>query len=187
MPPQTDPTSGPVPEPDVNGPAPALRMNETQLAAIIDSSLDAIVCLDAQLRITVFNRAAEKLFQCSAAQARQQELGRFLPDVLQHIMAVGVDEQISLGEVQGQKVLAFGTAYGDGVYADQFGNEFPVDAGLIGLVPEALVDMEELHANYPESHSELGIWVKYDYETVCETDGKTLRFGKHRIETDSDE
>ena len=102
MTPQTDPTVGQVTEADVNQQPPALRMNEAQLAAIIDSSLDAIMCLDAQLRITVFNRAAEQLFQCSAAQARQQELGRFLPDVLQHIMAVGVDEQISLGEVQGQ-------------------------------------------------------------------------------------
>ena len=92
-----------------------------------------------------------------------------------------------VGEVQGHKVLAFGTAHGDGVYSDQFGNEFPVDAGMIGLVPEALVDMDELHENYPESHSELGIWVKYDYETVCETDGKTLTFGKHIIKTDDEQ
>jgi hypothetical protein len=89
-----------------------------------------------------------------------------------------------VGEVNGHKVLAFNTAHGDGVYADQFENEFPVDAGIIGLVPEALIDMEEFQGNYPDMP---GIWVKYDYETVCETDGKTLRFGKHRIETDSDE
>ena len=77
-------------------------MNEAQLAAIIDSSLDAIICLDDQLRITVFNRAAEKLFQCAAVQAMRHELGRFLPSVLDQIMAVGVNEQVSLGEVQGQ-------------------------------------------------------------------------------------
>lgn len=77
-------------------------MNEAQLAAIIDSSLDAIVCLDEQLRITVFNRAAERLFQCPATQAIHHELGRFLPSVLDQIMGVGVNEQVSLGEVQGQ-------------------------------------------------------------------------------------
>ena len=55
MTPQTDPTVGQVTEADVNQQPPALRMNEAQLAAIIDSSLDAIMCLDAQLRITVFN------------------------------------------------------------------------------------------------------------------------------------
>lgn len=89
-----------------------------------------------------------------------------------------------VGEVEGHKVLGFGTAHGDGVYEDQFGNEFPVDAGLIGLVPEALVDMEEFNRDYPDMP---GIWVKYDYETVCETDGKTLSFGKHHIKTDDEE
>lgn len=77
-------------------------MNEAQLAAIIDSSLDAIICLNGQLRITLFNRAAEKLFQCAADQAMRHELGRFLPSVLDQIMAVGVNEQVSLGHVQGQ-------------------------------------------------------------------------------------
>lgn len=85
-----------------------------------------------------------------------------------------------VGEVDGHNVLGFNTAYGDGVYEDQFGNEFPVDAGLIGLVPEALVDRQEFFERYPEAP---GIWVKYDYDTECETDGKTLRFGKHRINT----
>lgn len=89
-----------------------------------------------------------------------------------------------VGEVEGHKVLAFNTAYGDGVYEDQFQNEFPVDAGLIGLVPEALVDKDEFAKNYP---SIPGIWVKYDYETTCETDGKNLSFGKHHIKTDSDD
>jgi len=102
MPPQTDPAEGQVTEAVLNDPPSVMRMNEAQLAAIIDSSLDAIVCLDAQLRITVFNRAAERLFQCPADQALGHALVRFLPQVLDSIMAVGVDEQVSLGEVQGQ-------------------------------------------------------------------------------------
>lgn len=32
------------------------------------------------------------------------------------------------------KVVAFGTAYGDGVYEDQYGNHYGVDAGLIGIM-----------------------------------------------------
>jgi hypothetical protein len=35
----------------------------------------------------------------------------------------------------GTPVLAFSTYYGDGCYSDQHGNSYPVDAGLIGLVP----------------------------------------------------
>lgn len=32
-------------------------------------------------------------------------------------------------------VVAFGTAYGDGVYEDAAGREYGVDAGLIGVIP----------------------------------------------------
>lgn len=32
-----------------------------------------------------------------------------------------------------------GTAFGDGTYYDSYGNEYPVDAGVIGLVPLELV------------------------------------------------
>lgn len=34
------------------------------------------------------------------------------------------------------------TAYGDGRYEDQNGNEFPVDTGLIGLVPMSIANPE---------------------------------------------
>ena len=36
------------------------------------------------------------------------------------------------------------TAYGDGRYEDQNGNEFPVDAGLIGLVPMSVANPESM-------------------------------------------
>ena len=38
------------------------------------------------------------------------------------------------------------TAYGDGTYADEYGHEYPVDSGVIGLVPLELVnDMQKAH------------------------------------------
>lgn len=37
---------------------------------------------------------------------------------------------------------AYGTAYGDGVYYDNEGNEYPVSAGNIGLVPLELAAKE---------------------------------------------
>lgn len=40
-------------------------------------------------------------------------------------------------------VVASPTAYGDGVYDSDMGLEFPVDAGLIGVVPKELVDLNE--------------------------------------------
>ncbi len=35
----------------------------------------------------------------------------------------------------GYQVVGFNTAHGDGIYYDQFGTQYGVDAGLIGLVP----------------------------------------------------
>jgi len=40
-----------------------------------------------------------------------------------------------LAELDGYPVLGVGTAYGDGAYPGTDGNTYPVDAGLIGLVP----------------------------------------------------
>lgn len=40
------------------------------------------------------------------------------------------------------------TAYGDGIYADNNGREYSVDAGVIGCVPFELVDMDKLHESY---------------------------------------
>jgi PAS domain S-box-containing protein len=80
----------------------ALFMSEAHLAAIINSSLDAIVCVDAQLRITVFNPAAARLFQCTADKAHNTPLSRFLPALMANVASVGPGEQRSLGEVVGQ-------------------------------------------------------------------------------------
>lgn len=42
----------------------------------------------------------------------------------------------------GAEFAVAGTAYGDGEYQDNHGNRYPVDAGVIGLVPLELVEEE---------------------------------------------
>lgn len=44
--------------------------------------------------------------------------------------------------------LVHGTQFGDGVYPDQFGNTYPVDAGVIGVVPYELIDPSKLQEAY---------------------------------------
>lgn len=44
------------------------------------------------------------------------------------------NERIIQASAQGQSFTAASTAYGDGVYEDQWGNRYPVDTGLIGVV-----------------------------------------------------
>lgn len=75
-----------------------LHASESRMAAIINSSLDAILCVDAQQCITVFNPAATKLFECTAHDALGSPLARFLPSVAQALDEGRVQAQTLLGE-----------------------------------------------------------------------------------------
>jgi len=76
--------------------------------------------------------------------------------------------------------VAFGTRWGDGCYRGTDGNLYPVDAGLIGLVP--------LSASSNELRDDLSTVVTFDKPTICSTDGTgKLRFGHITIDTDPDE
>lgn len=45
-----------------------------------------------------------------------------------------------VGELNGCKMLAFHTLYGDGCYVDQNHREYSVDAGLLGVVPKEMIE-----------------------------------------------
>jgi PAS domain S-box-containing protein len=55
--------------------------SELRLASIVGTTMDAIVMCDEQRRVVLFNRAAEEMFDCPAAQALTQRLDRFVPDL----------------------------------------------------------------------------------------------------------
>jgi two-component system, cell cycle sensor histidine kinase and response regulator CckA len=57
----------------------AIHVGETRLQGIIGSAMDAIISVDEQQRIVVFNHAAEKMFICPAPQAVGSPLDRFIP------------------------------------------------------------------------------------------------------------
>ncbi|MDH4451461.1 MAG: ATP-binding protein [Rhodoferax sp.] len=75
-----------------------LLLSENRMAAIINSSLDAILCIDDKQHITVFNPAATALFECPAEQAFGARLGQFLPDVEKALSGGNVPTQAMLGE-----------------------------------------------------------------------------------------
>jgi PAS domain S-box-containing protein len=56
----------------------ASKRSEERLSRVIDSAMDAILSIDAQRRIVVFNRAAEKLFGCSSADAMGKPIDEFI-------------------------------------------------------------------------------------------------------------
>jgi len=59
-----------------------LQESEARLSSIFASAMDAIVTLDGEGRIALFNAAAEGAFRCSAAEAVGSSFGRFLSEGL---------------------------------------------------------------------------------------------------------
>lgn len=57
----------------------ALDASQARLSVIVDSAMDAIVTVDEDQRILLFNRAAEQVFRCSRQEVLGSSLDRFLP------------------------------------------------------------------------------------------------------------
>ncbi|GGH54210.1 hypothetical protein GCM10010975_10540 [Comamonas phosphati] len=76
-----------------------LHASEKRLESIINSSLDAIICVDAQQCITVFNPTAAALFLCSPHDALGSPLDRFLPDAARALAFAPLTTQAILGEM----------------------------------------------------------------------------------------
>jgi PAS domain S-box-containing protein len=103
----------------------ALRQNEAQLGGIIGSAMDAIISIDDDYKVVVFNAAAEKIFNCSAAEAIGQSVDRFIPDRYrlahrEHISSFAQTNE-SQRQITGPRELY-------GLRAS--GEEFPIEASI---------------------------------------------------------
>ena len=78
----------------------------------------------------------------------------------------------------GRQFAIFSTSYGDGVYYDQWGKDYGVDAGSIGCILQK--DIKDDTANIG-----LGNIVDFDQDFVVSSDGETLKFGDIIIHTGS--
>lgn len=103
----------------------ALRESEARLAGIVGSAMDAIISVDSEQRIVLFNTAAERMFRCTAAEALGQPLDRFLPP--QHRAAHRTHVQ-AFGEtgVSSRQMGHLGALHA--VRSD--GEEFPIEASI---------------------------------------------------------
>jgi len=88
--------------------------------------------------------------------------------------------QEPIGEVSGAKILGFSTAYGDGGYPGSDGFNYPVDAGLIGLVPYDFA--VSIGWEFREDLQTIREWSD---EIYCSSDAETgeLKFGPIVIAT----
>ena len=62
----------------------ALRDSAARLSGLVETAMDAIVVVDGNLRVVIFNDAAERLFGVPAEQAMGQTVERFIPTRLRH-------------------------------------------------------------------------------------------------------
>ena len=63
-----------------------LKEKEERLSGIIESAMDAIIAIDQNGRVTLFNRAAERIFRCAAGTAIGQPYKRFLSERLCQVL-----------------------------------------------------------------------------------------------------
>lgn len=101
------------------------KKHRDRLAGILNSAMDAVISHDEHQRITLFNPAAERIFQYDAAQVLGQPLDLLMPERFreqhfQHVQTFGRTEVTSrsMGDV--------GRVYGR--RAD--GEEFPIEASI---------------------------------------------------------
>lgn len=108
----------------------ALRANQAQLSGIIDSAMDAIITIDETQHITLFNRAAEEMFRCSATEAIGQPLDRFIPENFRSSHAEHV-RRFGLAGTTRRAMGALGVL--SGLRAS--GEIFPIEASISQVTP----------------------------------------------------
>jgi len=106
-----------------------LREANERLAGIVESALDAIITIDDNYRVVLFNAAAEQMFQCAAGEALGCELDRFIPERYRRRHRIHVGEfgaNPSVARPMGITHQVFGLR-GDG-------SEFPIEAAISKVV-----------------------------------------------------
>jgi len=103
----------------------AFHENRDRLNSVVESAMDAIIAVDSQQRISVFNAAAEKMFGCPAEKAIGQLLEQFIPPRFR----ARHDEHIRRFREGGTTNRAMGTL--GALWALRAnGEEFPIEASI---------------------------------------------------------
>lgn len=103
----------------------ALQDSQERLQGIISSAMDAILTVDGNQRIVVFNHAAEAIFGCPAAEALGQPISKFIPERFREAHSRHVQEFGRTG-VSDRSIDSPGTLWA----VRSSGEEFPIEATI---------------------------------------------------------
>jgi PAS domain S-box-containing protein len=99
-----------------------------RLAGLVDSAMDAIISVDEEQKIVLYNRAAERIFGWTADEVRGRSLDLLIPERFRHNHG---DQVRRFGEtgVSSRRMSGSTVVYG----RRKSGEEFPVDASISQL------------------------------------------------------
>jgi PAS domain S-box-containing protein len=127
-----------------------LWQSKNRLSAIINSSLDAIICVDQNQRIIVFNPTAATLFRCPSDQAQGRSITQFLPDAAHALSYSDIASHAQLGEMTGL------TSEGDKVPLDvSLSFEHHPDGDIITLFAHDLTARKKMEMHRATLESQL--------------------------------
>ena len=102
-----------------------VRETSARLGAIIESAMDAIITIDSQQRIVLFNEAAELMFRCKSSQVIGQSIDLFIPARFREVHRQHV-KRFGEANVTSRAMNALGAI--SGIRFD--GDEFPIEASI---------------------------------------------------------
>lgn len=162
-----------------------LLVSQLRLQSIIESAMDAIITVDQNQNIVLFNRSAEQMFGCSTQEAIGQPLDRFLPARFREAHHSQV-HAFGQGGVTSRKMGHLNTVSG----LRTNGEEFPIEAAISHITVEGkkyysviLRDITERHRAIEELRSQQE-FIEAVLETagalvvVLDSHGKILRFNR---------
>ncbi len=102
-----------------------IEQERRQLAGIINSSMDGIITIDESERIVIFNAAAEKIFQCRAADMIGRRIAPLIPERFrslhsQHVRRFGGADLPHFEMGKGRAIAGLRST----------GEEFPIEASI---------------------------------------------------------
>ncbi len=108
-----------------------LLVSQLRLEGIIESAMDAIITVDEDQNVVLFNRAAERMFGCSTQEVMGRPLERFLPERFRETHRHHVHTFGQSG-VTTRQMGKLGTVMG----LRSNGEEFPVEAAISHIAVE---------------------------------------------------